>query len=801
MFQQPAKRNFTRRSALAGIGASGAVLAGYAGRALAAETSAVIDESGPAACVARYSTVGELKASPALRDGTLVDTAGFHAPGDGGGALYRVRNLDEDTRPNGADVIALDNGLAAVLVEGEAVNYKMFGAVGDGRHDDGVEIKLAHQYAGKHRIPIVNPSGEFWIKRTHNIPITTNVHWGQTTFHIDERYNSKRHAHFAVLNDQPSQTLALDEETKAALLERIKPGVQIIPELAAYAGHLISVVDANDRIGIRAGARYSKAGWAREELFYVEEEGRMVGDIAWEFKDFTSATAIPCNDNYLVIEGGGFYVSGDTPEDGSRGYHMLGISVERSRTIIRQQWVGLEPGKRDVSLEPRGGFYRFDRVYDVILENIRAMPWEKTRPKPAESVEHGTYGISGARMLNCTFRNLTAEAGPVAWGVFGTNLNKNFRVENCRLNRIDVHFHCWNLYVSNCTLGFKGITVTGGGDLFVENTVRHGNSFISFRQDYGAKWDGRIRLRGCTLKPGGNHTVSVLACRPGNFNHQYPVGFGRSVTIEDLVIDYSAAPKSTSACWLMDVAPFSKTDDGARLFFAHRVEFRNIRVEGRARGVRLIRVPDPYGYELPNEFVYDGSRMKPNCAVICDGVQLEALTPRTADDAQEVHLLLGGKTAVGYADSQALCPKIRFSDCENVSLYLGNCIAGALLERCTVNMVTAPGLKGELVFSDCRFQPDVIEAPAVFYTVESTLGTRFTNCTIHAPIVAGKSDPEMVNRTGFLEINGAVRHYHLNTALGNEVVNHIRSQGMEFSPDFIAKLRSHHALQAPGASS
>ena len=101
--------------------------------------------------------------------------------------------------------------------------------------------------------------------------------------------------------------------------------------------------------------------------------------------------------------------------------------------------------------------------------------------------------------------------GWVAWGVFGTNLNKNFRVENCRLNRIDVHFHCWNLYIRDCDIGFKGISVTGGGNLFVDNTTRHGNSFISFRRDYGAKWDGGIRLRGCTLRPTSNGTVSVLS--------------------------------------------------------------------------------------------------------------------------------------------------------------------------------------------------------------------------------------------------------------------------------------------------
>jgi len=372
--------------------------------------------------VTRYATAQLLKSLLTLREGDLVETTGFYAPGDGGEALYRIQKLDDELQPNGADVIALTNGQVAVLLEGEAVNYRMFGALGDGASDDGVQIKLTHEYANRRRIPVVNLSGEFWIKQSNNIRIMTNVRWGSTTFHIDEKFNDTRLPRFVVLNDEPTQTLELDKETKAILLEKIRPGVQIIEELALYAGHLITVEDANDRIGIRAG-NYSKRGWAREELFYVEEEGRIIGDIAWEFEDFTSVRATPCNDVYLIIEGGRFYFSGDTPAGGSKGYHHHGISIQRSRTIVREQWMGLEKGRRDISMEPRRGFYVLTGVYDVTLENIRAMPWEKNRRDRSKAVAHGTYGIGGARMLNCTFRNLTAEAGWVSWGVFGTNLN------------------------------------------------------------------------------------------------------------------------------------------------------------------------------------------------------------------------------------------------------------------------------------------------------------------------------------------------------------------------------------------
>ncbi len=784
-------RILSRREAIASIGLAGVVFAQAPVSALAQEASPK-----PGQPVSRHLTLHALRAQTALRAGEWAETSGFHTPGDGGAALYQIAPAGADHKPNGGDIIELANGLLAILVERKAINYRMFGAMSDGVNDDGVQIKLAHAYANRHQVPLINLNGEFWIKQTNNINITTPVQWGTSIFHIDEKFNSRTTPRFTVKSDEPTLSLTANQAIKKALVEQLKPGVQIIPQLAPYAGHLFIVLDEADRIGIRTG-RPGNRGWAREELFYVEEEGRIIGDIAWAFKNLTSIRAIPCSRNYLVIQGGGFYLSGDSAV-GTNGesYHQNGISISRSRTILREQWMGLEPGKRDISPQPRSGFYNLREVFDVTLENIRAMPWEKLRRPPETPVPQGTYGIGGSRMLHCTFRNLTAEAGPVAWGVFGTNIAKNFRLENCRLNRFDVHFHCWNLHILNSTIGFKGITVTGGGELLIENTTRHGNNLVNFRRDYGSKWDGPIRLKGCTLKPSGSGRVSVLTMTPSDFDHKYPVGMGTSITIEDLRIDYSAAPTSKDVCWLLDTSPFSLNRFKQRLFFPQRLIFRNISVEGREQGVRLMRIPQPYHYDVRRPGSYDDSRLIANCTMHVEQVQLEKLIPAAPGDPAQAHLLIGDKKASPYVDQLALIPRITFVDCENVTLSLENCIAALFLQRCSINTVTAPGLRGELSFNECRLQPDIAKSAEVFYAVNSTLGTRFTNCTLHAPIVGGKTDPALIDRCGFLTINGPLRHYHLNTALGNEVLKALQSKRVQLSPAFIASLRSHHALES-----
>lgn len=784
----------SRRGVVTGLGLAGAALAYPASKALAQANGAEAAREDSMGKATQHLTVeGMRRQAESLSEGDWARTLGFYEPGDGGGALYRIEKRAANRKTNEADVIALGKSAMAVLHESRAVNYKMFGAVGDGKSDDGEPIKLAHEYANRLDIPVINLSGEYWILKTNRIPIKTNVQWGKTILHIDERHNTRSDPRFIVENDEPSKSLTQDKWVRGALLKKLKPGVQIIDELAPYAGCLFVVRDTGDRIGIRAGYEGNK-GWAREEVFYVEEEGRILGDIAWDFRSFTSISAIPTNRNFIVIEGGGFLMSGHTPQSGQEGYHANGFSIRRSRTIVREQWMGLEPGKADVSTEPRSGFYSLGNVFDVTLENIRLMPWEKSRRAPKTPVKHGTYGIGGARMLNCTFRNITADAGWVSWGVFGTNLNKNFRIENCHLNRIDVHFHCWNLYISDCKIGFKGISITGGGELVVENTTRNGNHFLNFRPDYGSKWDGPIRMTNCTLRPTSNGQVAVLSFQPRDFDYKYPIGYGTSIHIENLRIDYAAAPDSTAPCTLMRTAPFSRIQQGARLFFPRKIVFRDIVVVNRPLGVRLMEIPDPWHFDLRREGGYDENGLRPNCHILCERVDLEQTVAAKLEDASAAQFVLGGAEPPASGDPLALYPRIVIVDCDDVALLLDKSAAALVLQRCSVNMLSALGLRGSMSFSECEFRPRVAKPSARLYSLDSTQGTRLTNCTLQAPVIAGKATPAMLDAYGFIVVNKVLRHSHVNTMLGPDAVRHWKAKG-GIEPAFVDKLKMRHELE------
>ncbi|MFI4875054.1 MAG: hypothetical protein ACIALR_06945 [Blastopirellula sp. JB062] len=783
-----------RRTALAFLGLGGIALGGRS--ALAALSGDVQSQAQQDARA--FSSVKAMRESSDLSEGSYVVTLGYFEPGDGGSALYQIQATDKGRQANEGDVIALGDQMQALLLPDGPVNYHMFGVVGDGKNDDGQQIKFAHQFADKHRLPVIHRSGEYWIGKTVGIPISTNVDWGGTIFHINEKFNQKGKARFVVQSVKKPKKIVLNATQKAALLKRLRPGVAILPDLAPYENCLVSIADANDQIGFRAGAKYKGQSWNREELFYVEQDGRVIGDVAWSFKDYTSLTAYPCDDSYLTIEGGGFYLSGDVPGDRYDGYYSNGIQIRRSRTIIRNQWMGLEPGRDDVSLQPRSGFYNFSRVFDVTLENIRLIPWEQNRSDPKKRVAAGTYGISGSRMLNCTFRNVTAEGTYLHWGVFGTNVNKNFRIENCRLNRVDVHFHCWNLSITDSVIGMRGISVTGGGTLNVENTVQHGNSLINLRRDFGAKWDGDIRIRNCRLVPLRDRVVNVLYCHPAEFNYGYPIGCARTLVIDNLVIDYSVYPDSSAPIWLLNLQSSSKEVGASSVFFPHLISARNVTVAGRKQGIRLANVPDPYHYLLPKAGGYDGDQLRSNCQMIFENLELEDIPESEPNSSDDVHLRFGAKASTSYSEGRGVYPHISVKNCSGLGMHLGGGAANIDVSDCSIDRLTAAvdgPLKGKMTLTNCRFAPKVKRGTSPIYALDAELGTHLTNCTLHSPLVDGSPDPAAFDRFDFVKLNQTVRYYQLNTALANSVLKFLKEKKQTLKPEFVAMLSRHHALE------
>lgn len=91
-----------------------------------------------------FDTIADMKASTHIKVDMTARTNGFHEIGDGGAAWYQITAVGV---PNDMDCFMLGNGLYAKLtIVDPYVTPEMFGAWGDGEHDDVSYIKAAIKY-------------------------------------------------------------------------------------------------------------------------------------------------------------------------------------------------------------------------------------------------------------------------------------------------------------------------------------------------------------------------------------------------------------------------------------------------------------------------------------------------------------------------------------------------------------------------------------------------------------------------------------------------------------------------------
>lgn len=89
--------------------------------------------------ITRFATCVDMKASTALKSGMICQTAGYYSVNDGGAALYYVMGA----APVDDYYETLQGGLIGVLVANDTVTPEMFGAYGDGDHDDTTAVQSA----------------------------------------------------------------------------------------------------------------------------------------------------------------------------------------------------------------------------------------------------------------------------------------------------------------------------------------------------------------------------------------------------------------------------------------------------------------------------------------------------------------------------------------------------------------------------------------------------------------------------------------------------------------------------------
>ena len=186
--QEANETAFASRSVLAGAGLEG-------GGTLAADRTVALSTASQASLALADNSRQAATTRAAMQARTVpaviktMDTQGYSAPGDGGGATYKrvdsepthegkVRTLDRFLSDG---TVSAANGGWWEIASGTSINLKMFGARGDGATDDTAAINAALQFGAGG--DVVAKDGNYVISGLVTIPLGTRLR-GPGTFDI-----------------------------------------------------------------------------------------------------------------------------------------------------------------------------------------------------------------------------------------------------------------------------------------------------------------------------------------------------------------------------------------------------------------------------------------------------------------------------------------------------------------------------------------------------------------------------------------------------------------------------------------
>lgn len=348
------------------------------------------------------------------------------------------------------------------------------------------------------------------------INIQTNTNWNNANIVIhDEDIMDKDTRNYAIFQITSGMNNVIINDSE--VLKNIKVNRQTtkIEELAGYGECLCIVYNADKKQYIRSGENQN-SGASQEELFKIDNEGNILNEIQWDFENITSIRLIKIPKETITIENANFItIFPETDYEQESGYFNRNIICNRSNTIIQN--INHSVNNTDRIAGPYYGFVRTSYVTDVVLRNSNLYSHKYNQKSNYDLIIENSTNIEIDNVKSNDIEDI------YRWGITGTNYTKDITYRNCILNRIDAHCGVHNLTVENSTVGIKGFTLTGSGNLNLKNATRlGGTSFIELRADYGSTWDGNINIEDCIYVPtNSNQIVRFAVTYDDNEPHDY----------------------------------------------------------------------------------------------------------------------------------------------------------------------------------------------------------------------------------------------------------------------------------------
>lgn len=529
-----------------------------------------------------------------------------------------------------------------------SLNYEMFR--NSGLTDDEI-IQKTHEVANFLNIPVINLSGEYTLNQPLDIPILTSVNWGKTVFHFKESNYSATLPYFRFVEEKPKVELSLT--VFESIREKINKGYTDISEFYDYENSFVLIQDKNTVKMKRQGN--ASPSFYNEDFFYIGKGGKLVGDITTKFDEITNIIIKPSS-AATYVKGGVFdFDNGKT----SLTSVFSPFRVEKSNMTFEGITTKMADGVTDTeSANYLSGLFYAENVCNLTFNNVKLVPRNT-------SGSYSSYGIGGQHVFNLTFDNVIGEGENASWGVTGFNLVKDFKVLNSYLNRLDVHYMVWNLTVLNSKISDKGIRITGGGDLYIDNTtVENTMAYVDFRTDYGAFWNGRITIKNGKLKPKDlNQKIRLLFFQPAS-NHDYNIDltFGDKITITDFEFDLSDYVHPSQPI-ILDLTDGNFADNVIK--FPENIHLKNVLIKGNeSRGITIANFIRANQFKLNKKGSVTNYHIKTNALIELDNITMSRENNQLVQ-RYDTSIRTGNNT---YINPYSLYPKFIIKNMNGVTI-------------------------------------------------------------------------------------------------------------------------------------
>lgn len=451
-----------------------------------------------------------------------------------------------------SDQVYPEGTIGSVLNKRTLIKVSDFGIIGVGNETE--KLRAAHAKANELGIPVLYDVTEVTVDANANIEVRTSIDFNgcviKPQFSGTPSYDS-------------TPTYSLQGNASENVTSKISQGGMRKGEMALY-GDMVSYsrgtfwMDTRDPLCKRSLSDV-RPNHYKTTINRITKYGGLQYPLEHDFTASPSIEAYfrPDEDFWLKVEGAHIDTSGMTS----------GVIFKALRSQIKFSDITIRQDDNVKMTNIRQIFYLGYGVSQIQLNNVSA------EAMSSYNSTSGTYLLSSNYAAEIILDNVNAVQG---WGALGLHKARDLTVTNSTLNRIDGHYHLFDIDVNHTKLHEYGVHIgVGGGYLRVTNCTKYlgtqtdltgtsgtdidksRRSVVYMRDDYGSYFDGDITVDNVVYKMSRELTFSsaseewpgILSCVSFNagvsttspttpdYGYTAPVPWGTTVTVKNITVE------------------------------------------------------------------------------------------------------------------------------------------------------------------------------------------------------------------------------------------------------------------------